>query len=291
MKDFFKYLVAICMVVGAMSLQAQSFGVRAGLNYNTFNGPQENAGESYGIGGGFHFGINYSYHVSDLFSLVFEIGYTQNGTSYKYNGDSYFIIREDDYTVYEPGTREMELTISNGYIMLPVVANYKLSKKFEVFGGAYANLLVSPTGSGKFYFKTSNTIVDGIDHIEFEQSLDYSYGSDEALEGYTPSGDVENGVYIDGNEVYFAQVAGAYYQHAEKKANLINSLDAGLVGGLNYFINRGFYAGVRFEYGLLDITDKRADAAISELDENNQLIYRDDKDTHMGVNVSIGFRF
>lgn len=291
MKDFSKLLVLLCLVFSSIGMDAQSFGVRAGLNFDTYSGPQENAGESYGIGGGFHFGINYSYHVSDLFSMVFEIGYTQNGTSYKYQGDSYFIIREEDLTVWEPGTRDMELGISNGYIMLPVLANYRVSDKFEVFGGAYANFLVSPTASGQFLFESSNVREEKFNDIRFIQSLDYSYGSDEALEGIRINGQRDIGVYINGEEVYFPKIAGAYYQAAEKRASLINSIDAGLITGFNYFINRGFYAGLRFEYGLTDITDDRADVSISELDENNQLIYRADNDTHVGVNVSIGFRF
>jgi len=157
------------------------------------------AGESFGLSGGFHFGVNYSYHVTDLFSIVAEIGYTQNGSKRRYEGLSYFIIREDERTTYEPGTATLDLDISNGYLMLPVLANFKLTDKFEVFGGAYFNLLVSPTAGGTFDFTSSNPQEEDQDEIFFVQQLDYNYGSDEALAASINNRDVI-GVYIGGED-------------------------------------------------------------------------------------------
>ena len=293
--SFSKFITIISLCFIGLSVQAQSFGVRAGLNYSKFLGPAEAggddfAGESFGLSGGFHFGVNYSYHVTDLFSVVAEIGYTQNGSKRTYEGDSYFIIREENRTIYEPGHAILDLDVSNGYLMLPILANYKLTNKFEVFGGAYFNLLVSPTAGGTFDFTSTNPQVPGEDEIFFVQQLDYNYRGDEAGAASINNRDVI-GVYVGGDDVRFAKTVGAYYQYAEKKANYINAVDVGLIGGVNYFLNKGFYAGLRLEYGLTDITDGNADTSINSLDSENQLIFREDNDTHLGVNISIGFRF
>lgn len=278
--------IALFVFVG-VSIQAQSFGVRAGLNFPTFNGPLENASEKHGFGTGFHFGINYGLDVSDMFSVIFEVGYSQNGMKYTYNGDSYFIIRNEDKTIWEKGSRDMDLRISTGYISLPVVANYKFSRKFEVYGGVYGNILVSPTARGSVTFVST----DNPDRIKFIQSLDYKYNSDKAL-GTQFTRARRIGVYdSEGKEVYFGKIAGAYFQHAEKRANSINMFDAGFIGGANYFLNRGFYIGARLEYGLLDLTDNRMDVNMADLTEDNQFVYRNDRDTHLGINVSMGFRF
>lgn len=294
-----QYLLFVLIITICYDTNAQSFGVRAGLNFSTFNGPAENIYESNSTSGGFHFGVNYGHNVSDLFSIVFEIAYTQNGNKFKYSdgGDdnitqnSYFIIRDTDRTIFEPGERDIDLSISNGYLTFPILANYKLSKKWEIFGGVYGNLLVSPTAQGSMVFESSNPIEPEVNHIIFKQSLDYKYGADEALEAKIINGQRDIRVYIDGEQVSIAKTVGAYYQHAEKKADLMNRFDAGLIGGFNYFLNKGFYAGVRLEYGLTDITDDRVDISLESLDENNEVIYRADHDTHLGVNVSIGFRF
>jgi len=283
-----KYFLFTLLLAVSLELQAQTFGVRAGLNNGTLQGPTENSSEEFGFNGGFHFGVNYGYNVSDLLSIMVEVGYTQYGTRQSYNGDSYFIIRDDERTIWERGNREMELSISNGYLSFPVVVNYKLTKKWEIFAGAYANILVSPTGRGQLRF----TSEDNPDDIIFVQSLDYNYRNDMALEGRRITGQRDIGVFDENGEViFFPKIAGAYYQHSEKAANLINGLDAGLVTGFNYFLNKGFYAGLRVEYGLTDVTDDRVDASLAELDAQNSLIYRDDKDHHLGINVSIGFRF
>lgn len=285
---YIHYVTVVFLLILGVSAQAQTFGVRAGLNNGTIIGPTENSGESFGFNGGFHFGINYGYNVTDLLTVMFEVGYAQYGSSYSYNGDSYFIIRDENQTIYEPGRREMDLSISNGYLSFPVVVSYKLNKKWEVFGGAYANILVSPTGRGQLRFTSSRDSAA----IVFVQSLDYNYRTDEALEGRRIPGQRDIGVFDpSGEPVFFPKIAGAYYQHGEKSANLINGIDAGLTAGFNYFLNKGFYAGLRVEYGFTDLTNSQVDASVVELDPENQLIFRDDNDRHLGINVSIGFRF
>ena len=90
---------------------------------------------------------------------------------------------------------------------------------------------------------------------------------------------------------YCVDIGEGYVIDAEKKGNAMNFLDYGLIVGVSYNINRGFYIGVRADIGLADITNNDTDISRAELSENNTYIYRDDKDTHFGLQGSFGFRF
>ena len=138
----------------ALSLHAQTFGVRAGLNQSTITGAKL-PGESLGFSGGFHFGISYSYNVTDIFSIRAEISYLQNGGSYNYDSTGYYIVRDDDGDTFEKGKSTIILDKSNGYLGLPITANFQLNNKWEVYGGIYANLLVSPVARGTHRFESS----------------------------------------------------------------------------------------------------------------------------------------
>lgn len=68
-------IVLFAFVISGIS--AQSFGIRAGLNYTSFSGPlEEGVNEKYSISDGFHFGVNYAYKFADDFSLKGELLYT-----------------------------------------------------------------------------------------------------------------------------------------------------------------------------------------------------------------------
>ena len=71
----------------------------------------------------------------------------------------------------------------------------------------------------------------------------------------------------------------------------INSIDANLIAGINYYINSGFYLGARLEYGLLDSTNDVIDKSLKSLDDNNDFIFREDSDKSIGVAISFGFKF
>lgn len=284
-KYFWKWTMAILLFIGAINIgQSQTFGVRAGINYNTLNGPTI-PGESNGFSNGFHFGMSYGYHISDLITLRFEVAYIQNGGSYKYKGDSFYIVRTSDETVYEKGSIDMKLDNSLGYLSLPVVVSGKIGDKWEINGGAYMNFLVSPIGNGELLFSS----YDRPDKFQFIQSMDYRYNEDVILGGR--SGRIDPIVDIGDQKISLYKFAGAYHQYAEKDGNLFNGFDAGLTAGIDYFINRGFYIGFSADYGLIDLTNNKVDYYRDALNEDNSFRFSDDKDTNLGLKVSIGFRF
>jgi len=282
-------------VLGFVSIsvsQAQTFGVRAGLNYSTFRGPTEtadNVTEKYGTSTGFHFGLSYAYDFTDLFSLRSEIVYIQNGSSYEYDGDSYYIIRQTSKTTIEKGTVDYDLNISNAYISVPIMANYRINSKWEVFGGPYINMLIGPTGRGKLRFES----YDRPEDITFRQSLDFNYGSnaDREIVGYSPTTSDNIGIRVDGDIVTLRRFAGAYTRQGERTGNKFNFLDMGLTVGAHYFLNRGFFVGFQVDYGLLDLTDNEVDFSLKDVNPDGSFQFSDDKDSHFGVHASFGFRF
>lgn len=282
----YRIILTILTVLSVSVLHAQKFGVRAGLNFNTIKGPTE-ASEKLEYNSGFHFGINYSYLFTDIFSVRAEIGYIQNGYKQQYNGKSFYIIRTKDNTTFEKGDLQLELKNSLGYVSIPVVANLKVSNKIEVHGGIYFNILASPIAQGKLRFES----YENAEGIAFRQSLTYNYSTDKI--GYAKGGNLGEGIgiYVDEKVVTLPQFAGAYYQYAEDLGKLIRGVDFGITGGLDYFINKGFYIGLSVDYGLTDITNDKANYRLSELSESNEFIFDKHHDPNFGAKVSIGFRF
>lgn len=274
-----------------MFLNAQSFGVRAGLNYSKFLGPTETGvNESFGFSNGFHFGMSYAYEFTDLFSLRAELVYIQNGSTYDYTGDSYYIIRQSDKTTFENGNLEKyNLNISNAYISIPIVANYRINSKWEVFGGGYINMLIGPTGRGQMTFESHDRPED----IRFSQSLDFRYGSDQPREiTGTSTGSINDiGILVDDVIVTLPRFAGSNTQLGADIGNKFNFLDFGLSAGAHYFLNKGFYIGLTLDYGFPDLTNNEVDVSLKELNPDNSFKFSQDKDTHFGIQTSFGFRF
>ncbi|MDF1697282.1 MAG: outer membrane beta-barrel protein [Saprospiraceae bacterium] len=286
----FRVFAVIFFVCFFQLANSQTFGVRAGLNYSKFLGPTETGvEETFGYSTGFHFGLSYSYEFTDLFSLRTELVYIQNGSTYDYVGDSYYIIRQSDKTTFEEGQLEnYNLNISNAYISIPIVANYRINDKWEIFGGGYVNMLIGPTGRGQMTFESNDRPED----IRFRQSLDFRYNNNniEEVNGrFVPLNEI--GILVDGDIVTLPTFAGAYTRQGEKTGNKFNFLDFGLTAGFHYFLNKGFFVGLTFDYGIPDLTNNDVDISLKELNPDNSFKFSDDKDRHFGIQASFGFRF
>ena len=235
------YIFIIAFLSLSVSLSAQSFGIRAGLNYTKFSGPlEQNVNEKFSLSNGFHFGVNYAYKFADIFAVRGELLYTQIGTKYNYDGSSFYKVPFGNAFSYEKGNTRIDMKVSNAYISLPITFQWQASKKLEIYAGGYVSYLIGPKGNGTLYFDQS-------DSLFFKQSLIHSYYKDAA--GGIASSTVGPSVWVDGKVVTLARDAGAYYNYlaTEKEADLYNALDYGLVGGVNYFINKGFYVGLRYD--------------------------------------------
>lgn len=297
MHDFFKkanimnkYIISLLLILISWSdISGQSFGIRAGLNYTKFSGPlEQGVNERFSLTNGFHFGVNYAYKFADIFSIKGELLYTQIGSKYNFDGDSYYKVPlQGNAFFYEKGYSSVNLKVSNAYVSLPITFQWEASKKIELFAGGYVSYLVGPRGTGTLYF-TQYT-----EEIGIKQSLIHNYYSDVAG-GVATSSTQGPWLEVGGKTVQLARDAGAYYNllPSEKEADLYKAFDYGLIGGLNYFINKGFYVGLRYEYGLRDVTDDRVDFLRKTFDEANQVAMKANHfDRNVGIEVSFGFRF
>jgi len=296
-KLFFSILFSGICALGAFA-QSYNIGVRAGLNYNTFRGPLE-LGEKYKFNNGFHFGLSYQYNFIDNLGLRVELQYSQTGGRKEYTGTSFYVIRDSDTAYFEPGTLTGTddngdgtidtpgylLEVSNAYLNFPVTVHARLGSKIEFLAGAYFGFNINPTANGRLRFDST----ENEDDIFFLQTLSYNYYRDEALGANNQTGFTT--VYVNDNGIGVARVANAYYQQAEKEASTYKVLDLGVVGGINYYFNKGFYMGARTTYGFLDVTRNSMDFSLREFNSDKTFITRDDKDTNLGFEVSLGFKF
>ena len=286
-------LLVLFLAFSSITIFAQqsNIGVRAGLNYSKLLGPLEQVegfvGETHAFSNGFHFGLSYQYNFVDDIGLRFELLYIQNGSIKKYEGPSYYIVRNSNKTTFEKGESELFLDTSIGNLSIPITLHYKVHPKIEILAGVYASFSISPTANGALNFDST----DNPEDIFFSQSLFYRYYSDEPLE-FEASGS-GTPVFRGDEEIIIPRISKAYYQYtdAEVDGSPYKVIDVGLIAGANYYFNRGFYAGVRASYGLRDLTKNDQDFSISQFEIPTTLVTRDDKDTHFGLEVSLGFKF
>jgi hypothetical protein len=264
----------------------QSIGIRAGLNFSNFNGPTEEF-ESYGIASGFHFGFSYGYRFTSQFMLSGELLYNQIGTKHNYDGEGVYFFRMPDFIV-ERGQLNINKEITMSYVALPIIASYKLGKKIEFLGGISPAILLSPSANGLLQFISTERPEENY----FRQTLDYNYSSDRVRGARELPG--RNPVIFapDLTLVSIPGAAGAYYQYDDKPGNKMNWFDITLVGGLNYFINKGLFIGVRVERGLIDVIRNDMHRSYRNYNtENNSMIMRNTKEYNFGFQTSVGFRF
>ncbi len=265
--------------------QGYKIGVRAGVNYSKLQGPLQEA-EDFSFSSGIHFGINYTYYPIKDLGFRGEVLYIQRGSKQNYNGDGFHLIRLPNGTkLYEEGTSVMNLDNTLAYFSIPLTVQYQVNRRFEVFGGLSVDFLVGPSGRGKVDFESSSRP----EEIFFVQSYDFRYGSDPARGANFNIQPVS--IIVDGDKIDVPKIVGAYYQFDELDGKKFNAFNMNVIGGVNYFLNTGYYIGARFEYGLFDVTNDRMDISLEGVTEENEFIYRDDVDRQIGFNVSFGFRF
>ena len=279
-----------CLLTVTTATAQLSYGFRAGLSFAEISGDSEtddagNALEEFKFANGFHIGFSLNYAFTDLFGVRGELLFTQRGTKYTFDGDSYYFLarRTVDQRVLL-GHRLQDYNISMASFEIPLIAYYKFGG-FEISGGLNAAIIMTSTGGGTITFDgiaPSGAAVD-----PFEIQLQYNFNKDEA-QGYGPPPVF---VKVDNSLFETPGTIGAYYQFEEKNGNKYGSFDLGLTVGLAFYLNEGLYIGGRFTYGLLDADDNQYDISLHKLGQSNSYIYRDDINRHIGIQASLGFLF
>lgn len=282
-----KKVVFVGLLLCAQLGISQNFGIRAGLNYTKFSGPLESGvNETYSLSNGFHFGVNYAYNFADKFAVRAEFLYTQVGSKYNYDGESFYKVPLGSAFIYEKGNSTIDMKISNAYLTIPVCLQWQATRKLELSAGIYASYLIGPRGNGTLYFEKNK------DSLFFKQSLVHNYYKDAA--GGIANASPGASVWVDGIVVTLARDAGAYYNYGatEIDGKLYNRWDFGLTGGISYFINKGFYFGLRYDFGLVDITNDKMDYTKKSTDPTTgKWSLSNHFDRNVGFQASFGFRF
>jgi len=281
-----------CCLLAFTSLSAQEFhgGFRAGLNFIALEGPSEMnmAGESletFNSTTGFHVGATFALAFTDLFGLKADFMYSQKGGEIQFDGPSKFYLynnaddRQGDVFF---GNMTSEIALVNSYLDIPLVAYYRIGS-LEVEGGFSAGFLVSSRATGGQTF--TNTEFGQDREIVF--NVDGSFFSDEAgFNGIiTPNGsDLGTGIQAPA-------VISPYY-NSDRDDPLFRRLDFGLIAGVSYFLNSGLYVGVRYQYGLTDVSKGENDLRLlNENDDAERRFNADDEDFNRTFQASVGFRF
>jgi len=283
-------LSLISIGIGA---QGYNVGIRAGLGQNKFNGPLE-TGESYGLAGGFHFGINFQWNFNDLIGLRSEVVYNQTGSAYKLDvADGYYVFVPNDglSNIIIRDSSLINMDHSNAYLQLPQTVHFRLNDKFEVFAGGYVGFMVSPVATGTQLFGGSR----GAQEHSFLQGLNFKYASDDE---FTRDGSFLNPrsslilIRADGRDVDVRALENSFdYNAFNIDDNRFLSIDYGLIFGGSYYFNRGLYLMGRVEYGVRDITRNSADYSFANVNTDETPIFNNDSDKNLGLYLSIGFKF
>ncbi|MEL6945186.1 MAG: hypothetical protein AAFO82_21250, partial [Bacteroidota bacterium] len=154
----------------------------------------------------------------------------------------------------------------------------------EFMGGAYVSTLIGSVADGRLVFTPGSRQGNNFDEVEF--TLDYRYRRDEAGEG---RGEIK-ALSVNGRGVDAPSTLGAYYEYNSVDKSLYNLLDFGLIGGISFYLNDGFFINARLEYGLTDTTEESADVSFGQI-PSSQLSFRDDLDQNFTLHTSVAFRF
>ena len=170
---------------------------------------------------------------------------------------------------------------------MPVSVYVKPVKWFELSAGANVAILLSSTASGELIFRQNSQNEDdafrGI-------TLDYRYFSDEP--GETADGNIGSEVrMVNGVSLKIPKTITAYFDYPDgAETGLYKRFDVGVHAGMKFFINSSLFVGGRVNWGLRDITKEGVDRSLQDTD-GDDLVFRDDNDTNLSIQASIGFSF
>lgn len=113
-------LLAIMITLGPITMSAQSFGIKAGVNFADLNGSDAEGLDSYTS---FHFGVLKEWVIFDNLSLQPELLYSTQGAKVDGTDDKFKL----------------------NYINLPIVLKFYLTDAFSIHAGPQFGLLLGET--------------------------------------------------------------------------------------------------------------------------------------------------
>ena len=292
-RNFFIFLVILFLLPIASNAQSTAYGFRVGLNVSTISTSDLEAindtdAESYATNSGFHVGGGVKVKFTDLFGLRAELLFSQKGTKYNFEGESFQIFLADNGNkILANGSKTLSLNITNAYIDIPVVAYGRLGKKLEFNGGVYVGFLLSSTAAGQLEFSGNSALLNNAIE-DLILNLDYNYSRDEGIN--TPDDNTAFTFNADNEVINLPARVGAFFDKDESNSeNPYGTFDAGLTGGISFFLNEGLYISANAQYGLVDVTKEEFD--FSQTTSSLTPATRNDNDTNLSIQFSVGFSF
>lgn len=290
-------IIALILCTFQISGQAQSwgFGFKVGLNTSGVIGPSEQnaAGENletFGTIGGFQVGGLVQLKVNKYFGLQTEVLFSQKGSDYKFEGESFETFTNNIGAVIQTtGDRKRLINATNGYINVPLIAYVNITRNLNFGLGGYMDILVSSSASGESSYLNGVLANNSGDVSDFLVDYSFNYSKDEAKGLPTTAGSTT--VLVGSENIVIPSSEGAYYNFDTKDGNFYNPLDFGLVANLGWRFNNGLRFDLRANYGLTDVTNNFYDVSLAEKDANGKGLARTDFDRSVSYQLTIGFGF
>lgn len=280
-----KFSFIAILVVSIVLVQAQEthLGLRIGINSATMSGgTQENS--KYKPQSGFHIGPSFSYGFSDLMGIRGELIFSQKGSAFEYDGPGYFTIRKNAEFITTSGTRSMRMAINNNYLDIPLSFYTLFFEHLDVSIGAYASVLVGSSVKGDIEYSgkrdNSSALVGPLRFL-----LDGNYYGDKAG---AASGTGTQTIRLEGDQITLPDRLGAYYEYRTKPSGTkYNLVDYGLTGAIHYRLSGGLYAGIRYQYGLSDVSNNKFDISYKSLSPAKEFVLVPEKLKNRTLQFSI----
>ena len=160
-------LTALVAVITMVSVNAQNFGVKAGVNLASITGDETDGIDSRTA---FHIGVVAEFEISDKFSFQPELVYSSQGAKYS--------ISESGYSY--------ESTSKLDYLNLPLMAKYYVAEGFSIEAGPQVGILLSAKDEWEGSFgglaeSGTDDIKDEVSSIDFGLNLGLGYKMESGL--------------------------------------------------------------------------------------------------------------
>jgi len=308
MKRIFLFFSILSIGINAQAQNAGDFsvGIKAGLNFATFMSPSERSAtdtrlESNSIITRFLIAPTFRYALTDRTGLILEIQYSQKGGNYRYSGESFWIVEGVTADpLYFAGSRSVSLNVNNGYLDFPLMFYGNATSNISFFGGPYIGFLLNSTGAGQLTFDAAprsfgNNLEVDLQPISIELAHNYAKDpQDDFALAYQPIFNRNSvGAIERFGDAQAPVKTDAYHDFAAKNGNYYNTLDYGLMGGVEYRFDTGLGIGLKASYGMADITNNIYDfSKRTTIDPDNNdftKIARADRDRNLAFQLYIGF--
>ena len=154
-------LTAVFAVITIVSINAQEFGAKAGVNFASLNGDEDFDGRtSFFVGGVVEF------EISESFSIQPELLYSSQGAKSSFSEEGF----------------DFETIIKLDYLNIPIMAKYYVTEAFSIEAGPQVGFLLSAKSEWEADGESdSEDIKDELSSIDFGLNFGLGYKLDSGL--------------------------------------------------------------------------------------------------------------